>query len=223
MPALRRHGPTPHPLNPSQTPAYDPTPLCSALTCGVSFLTFKPIDKGVITRIIKATRLKSEGMKIMHKKSIGHLIGHIAYITLYGILIISTVFLYNSANLAILLYMGWIILAFGIILLLWSIKSRKVSRGALVESGIYAFVRHTEYLGHMLIIFALIIISQHWISLIVGAILIVLLCLAMIEEEKMNIEKFGNAYRDYMKRVPRINLIAGIIRQIYSKKENKDR
>jgi len=49
--------------------------------------------------------------------------------------------------------------------------------------------------------------------LIVGAILIVLLGLAMIEEEKRNIEKFGDAYRDYMKRVPRINLTAGIMRK----------
>ena len=74
------------------------------------------------------------------------------------------------------------------------------------------FSRSSGILGS-LIIFALIIISQHWINLIVGAILIVLLCLAMIEiEEKRNIE-FGNAYRDYMKRVPRINLIAGITRQ----------
>ena len=160
----------------------------------------------------------------MHKK-IGHLIGHIAYIGLYGVLIISTIFLYNSANLAILLYAGWIVLVFGIIFLLQSSKSRKKghveedSRGALVESGMYAFVRHPEFLGHILIIFALVIISQHWISLIVGAILIVLLCLAMIEEEKRNIEKFGDAYREYMKRVPRINLIAGIIKQIHSKRE----
>jgi len=165
----------------------------------------------------------------MHKKSIGHLIGHIAYIALYGVLIIFTVFLYNSANLAKLLYAGWIIMAFGIIFLLWSSKSRKkehveedISRKALVESGMYTFVRHPEFLGHILIIFALIIISQHWISLIVGAILIVLLCLAMIEEEKRNIEKFGKAYMDYMKRVPRINLIAGIIKQIHGKREDKD-
>jgi len=40
----------------------------------------------------------------------------------------------------------------------------------------------------------------------------------MIEEEKRNIEKFGDAYRDYMKRVPRINLIAGIIKQISRRK-----
>ena len=159
----------------------------------------------------------------MHKKSIGHLVGHIAYIALYGVLIISTIFLYNSANLAKLVYAGWIILAFGIVFLLWSSKSRKKGHEegiGLVESGMYAFVRHPEFLGHILIISALVIISQHWISVIVGAILIVLLCLAMIEEEKRNIEKFGNAYMDYMKRVPRINLIAGIIRQIH-KKERK--
>ncbi|MCD6514943.1 MAG: isoprenylcysteine carboxylmethyltransferase family protein, partial [Candidatus Odinarchaeota archaeon] len=148
---------------------------------------------------------------------------------LYGVLIISTIFLYNSANLAILLYAGWIILAFGIIFLLWSSKSRKeerveeyISRGALVESGMYAFVHHPEFLGNLMIIFALIIISQHWISLIVGIILIVLLCFAIIEEERRNIEKFGKAYMDYMKRVPRINLIAGIIKHIHSKRENKD-
>ena len=156
----------------------------------------------------------------MHKER-GHLIAHIAYIGLYGMLIISTVIHYNSADLAGLLYAGWIIMAFGIIFLLCSSKSRKKGHAegiGLVESGMYAFVRHPEFLGHILIISALVIISQHWISLIVGAILIVLLCLAMIEEEKRNIEKFGNAYMDYMKRVPRINLIAGIIRQINRRK-----
>ncbi|MCW7075223.1 MAG: isoprenylcysteine carboxylmethyltransferase family protein [Candidatus Methanospirare jalkutatii] len=155
----------------------------------------------------------------MHKKS--HLIAHIAYIGLYGAMIISTIILYNSADLAELLYAGWIILAFGIVFLLCSSKSRKKGHEEgieLVERGMYAFVRHPEFLGHILIIFALVIISQHWINFIVGAILIVLLCFAMIDEEKRNMEKFGNAYMDYMKRVPRINLIAGIIRQISRRK-----
>jgi len=166
----------------------------------------------------------------MHRKSINHLIGHVAYIALYGVLIISTVLLYNSANLVILLYVGWIILTFGVIFILWSSKSRREgyveedsSKGVLVESGMYAFVRHPEFLGHILIIFALIIISQHVISLVVGAILIVLLYLAMMEEEKRNIEKFGKVYRNYMKRVPRINLIAGVVKQIRGKRENKNR
>ena len=105
--------------------------------------------------------------------------------------------------------------------MLWSSKSRKKGHEediGPVERGMYAFVRHPEFLGHILIIFALVIISQHWISFIVGAILIVLLYLAMIEEEKRNIEKFGDAYRYYMKRAPRINLIAGIIKYISRRK-----
>jgi len=167
-----------------------------------------------------SAKLKAGGN--MHKKS--HLVGHIAYIGLYGVMIISTIIRYNSADL-VELYAGWIILAFGIIFLLWSSKSRKKGHAegiGLVESGMYAFVRHPEFLGHILIISALVIISQHWISVIVGAILIVLLCLAMIEEEKRNIEKFGDAYMDYMKRVPRINLIAGIIKQIHKKRGNNE-
>ena len=152
----------------------------------------------------------------MDNKNISHLIGHAVYIglCLYGVLIISTIFLYNSANLAKLVYVGWVILAFGIIFLLWSSKSRKKGHAeTLVESGAYAFVRHPEFFGHILIIFALAIISQHWISLMTGVILISLLYFAMMEEEKRNIEKFGDAYRDYMKRVPRINPIAGIVRR----------
>ncbi|MDI3501879.1 MAG: hypothetical protein PWR09_3 [Archaeoglobi archaeon] len=86
----------------------------------------------------------------------------------------------------------------------------------------YAFVRHPEFLGHIVIIMALILIAQHWISMIIATALIVLLCFAMVEEEKRNIEKFGEAYKDYMRRVPRINLLIGIIRGIHEKKENKE-
>ena len=71
-----------------------------------------------------------------------------------------------------------------------------------------------------MIIFAIILIAQHWSSMVIGATLIVLLYLAMIEEEKRNIEKFDDGYEDYMRRVPRINLLAGIIRLLQYKKEN---
>ena len=149
----------------------------------------------------------------MYKKK--HLIGHIIYVTLYSALIVSTIVFYNSANLVKFVYVGLITIALGIVFVSWSSKSRKkVSKEALVKSGMYAFVRHPEFLGHMLIIFALVIISQHWISLVIGVILIILLCFAMIEEEKRNIEKFGEAYRDYMKKVPRINLLVGILRKM---------
>ncbi len=69
----------------------------------------------------------------------------------------------------------------------------------------YAFVRHPEFLGHFLIILALVLIAQHPVSLVIGVLLIILLWVAMVEEEKRNIEKFGDACKDYMQRVPGIN------------------
>lgn len=52
---------------------------------------------------------------MLHKKSIVHVAGHTAYIALYGLLIIFFILFYNWANLEILLYLGWITLAFGIV------------------------------------------------------------------------------------------------------------
>jgi hypothetical protein len=48
-----------------------------------------------------------------------------------------------------------------------------------------------------------------------------LLSFAIIEEERRNMEKFGDAYKDYMKRIPRINILIGIIRQMHGRKGNK--
>ncbi len=151
-----------------------------------------------------------------HVKNIVHITGHIIYLALYGLLIVFSILFYNSADLVAPLYAGWITLVFGIIILLWSSQSRKkgrISKETFVEGGMYAFVRHPEFLGHILIIFALVLIAQYLVSLVIGVLLIILLWLAMVEEEKRNIEKFGDAYKDYMQRVPRINLLAGIIRQ----------
>jgi len=144
-----------------------------------------------------------------------HLIGHIIYITLYISLITSSIIFYNSANLATLLYAGWVILACGLTILIISSQTRRRAHRVgktLIQSGIYAYVRHPEFLGHMLIITSLILMAQHPISAAIGLVLLLLLCFEILEEDKRNIEKFGDAYKDYMRRVPRINLLAGIIK-----------
>jgi len=157
------------------------------------------------------------------------LIGHIAYITLYLSLILLTTLFYNSANLQIMLYAGWLLLVLGVIILFASVKSRKkgyitekgIKKEILVDTGIYAYVRHPEYLGHILIIFSLILMAQCWINIMVGSTLIALLFFAIIEEEKRNIRKFGHAYKNYMKSVPSMNLFAGIFKQLTRKKEDR--
>ena len=140
-----------------------------------------------------------------------HLIGHAVYIVLYGLQIVLSIFFYRSGPINVLIYAGWCILIFGVFMVSWSIISRKREIG-FVSNGIYAFVRHPEFLGHMLIISSLALLTQHLFSFIVGGVLIFLLYLAMVEEEKENLEKFGDSYREYMRGVPRVNLILGVLR-----------
>ena len=140
-----------------------------------------------------------------------HLIGHAVYIVLYGLQIVLSIFFYRSGPIDVLIYVGWCILIFGLFMVSWSIISRKGEMG-FVSNGIYAFVRHPEFLGHMLIILSLALLTQHLFSFIVGGVLIFLLYLAMVEEEKENLEKFGDSYREYMRGVPRVNLILGVLR-----------
>jgi protein-S-isoprenylcysteine O-methyltransferase Ste14 len=82
----------------------------------------------------------------------------------------------------------------------------------LVDTGLYAIVRHPMSLGMMIASAGLMMIAQHWSSYAVGAGLILYLYLAAMQEEILNKEKFGQAYANYMTRVPRINAIAGLIR-----------
>ncbi|AAB91272.1 methyltransferase family protein [Archaeoglobus fulgidus] len=138
----------------------------------------------------------------------GHAIGHAIFATLYVIQVAVSVVFFNSAGLWWLVYAGCITFAFGLILLLWASRARR--RGGFVTSGPYALVRHPEFLGHILVIVSLILLAQHAMSLITGAVLITLLYFAMIEEERRNVEKFGDAYLEYMKRVPRVNLLKGL-------------
>ena len=150
-----------------------------------------------------------------------HLIGHVLYIALYISLTASSIIFYNSANLTALSYAGWIIFACGLVVLVSSSQTRRRSyrmRETFIQSGLYAYVRHPEFLGHMLIIVSLIFMAQHPISVAIGSVLLSLLCIEIVEEEKRNIEKFGEVYKDYMRRVPRINLLAGIIKSIRERK-----
>jgi protein-S-isoprenylcysteine O-methyltransferase Ste14 len=73
-------------------------------------------------------------------------------------------------------------------------------------------IRHPIYLSFIFFVIALILISQHWLSVIFGFPMIAFLYLSMRWEEQTNIEKFGDEYRLYMRSVPRMNLLLGVIR-----------
>jgi protein-S-isoprenylcysteine O-methyltransferase Ste14 len=73
-------------------------------------------------------------------------------------------------------------------------------------------------LDYILIILALILIAQHWLSAIIGIPMTVLVYIGMREEERSNIEKFGDAYKRYIQSVPRMNLLVGVIKLVRRRK-----
>ena len=118
---------------------------------------------------------------------------------------------------------AWVILAVGIVLIALPIpalrRKGKVRKGKsyvatekLVDTGIYAVVRHPQYLGWLLMYPALYLFNPHW-QLAIWAVLGVV-CLAVIvrQEDKRLVEKFGERYKNYMQAVPGMNLVAGVIR-----------
>jgi protein-S-isoprenylcysteine O-methyltransferase Ste14 len=109
---------------------------------------------------------------------------------------------------------GWILLGCGVVLVVLSIVTlRWRGRESLIDAGIYGVVRHPMYLGGMFLYFAMICFVPHWAVAINSVVGMASVYWIMILGEQRNIEKFGDAYKHYMQTVPRVNLVAGIMRR----------
>jgi protein-S-isoprenylcysteine O-methyltransferase Ste14 len=83
----------------------------------------------------------------------------------------------------------------------------------LVDTGIYSVVRHPQYVTFILFGIAGILLFQHWIVILLGLPIIPLTYIDLIKADNDAIEKFGEDYKAYMKKVPRANFFLGIIRR----------
>lgn len=120
-------------------------------------------------------------------------------------------------------YLGWVVLAVAIVVLalpLYVLPRRgKAGRGkgvtdttVVVESGLYGVIRHPLYLGWMLAYVALVLFAQHWLEIIVAVVGIASVYVISVQEERGMLARFGDEYARYMRTVPRLNLLAGIVR-----------
>jgi protein-S-isoprenylcysteine O-methyltransferase Ste14 len=143
---------------------------------------------------------------------------------LFIVQIILCLFFYNWLGIDLLTFIGWILVILGIIILWKSQKDfRAISKKEegnnwldttnVIDSGIYSITRHPMYLSFILMAIGLIFISQYWLNVIIGIVRILMLYYVMVEEEKMDLEKFGSDYKDYIERVPRLNFIKGIMKR----------
>jgi protein-S-isoprenylcysteine O-methyltransferase Ste14 len=139
--------------------------------------------------------------------------------------------LYNKNGNSIVRNIGWIVLwisaIFGWLPIYTFKKYGKVQKGKayvhttqLVDKGVYAIVRHPQYLAGILLAIALLLIAQHWLIGILGIVLIFIYYENTYDEEKKVIEKIGEDYKQYIKKVPRLNFILGIIRCLHKTQIN---
>ena len=134
-------------------------------------------------------------------------------------------FLDTPTGIQLLRYVGGAILVVGFILIIlprFIFRSKgKPEKGKdwtdttiVVDTGIYAVVRHPLYLGWLFMYVALILLSQHWLTAIIGIPGMACVYLISRQEDQHLIEKFGDGYKHYMQKVPRMNLLVGIIRLV---------
>ena len=123
-----------------------------------------------------------------------------------------------------LFIIGWVVWTFGMMLVMAPIvmfpRRGGVSKGEsfvhttrLVDTGIYAIVRHPQYTGGIYALFlTTFLFYPHWLFGVLGVLGTAVIYVSCKEEDQRLIEKFGKDYEDYMKRVPRTNFLLGLIR-----------
>jgi len=84
----------------------------------------------------------------------------------------------------------------------------------LVDTGIYSVVRHPQYVTFIMWAFSGMLLFQHWGVILLGVPVIPLTYIDLIREDKRCVERFGEEYKAYMKRVPRANFLLGIVRRL---------
>ena len=125
---------------------------------------------------------------------------------------------------------GWVVWVFGMVLVMAPIimfpRRGGVSKGKsfvhttqLVDTGIYAIVRHPQYTGGIYAIFLTTLLwYPHWLFGVLGAIGTAVIYMSCREEDQRLIEKFGDDYAVYMKRVPGMNVFLGLFRLLQHRK-----
>ena len=139
-------------------------------------------------------------------------------------------FVLKQPRLKALEWAGWICwwtgAIFGVLPIITLRRKGGVAKGqsymkttVLVDTGIYAIVRHPQGgTAWLLLNLAAMLIAQHWSSVILGLASMVLAYADDFKVDQYCVEKFGDAYRHYMERVPRVNFVAGIIRLLRRRK-----
>ena len=141
-------------------------------------------------------------------------------------------FVFKLPGVKILQWIGWSVWIISLIFGIWPIFIFRayggVERGKsyvqttkLVDTSLYAIIRHPQYVAGILLNIALILLAQHWLVILIGSISMILIYLDIQAADQEGIDKFGDEYHRYMQKVPQMNFLLGIIRVIQTRQALK--
>ncbi|KVD97068.1 isoprenylcysteine carboxyl methyltransferase [Burkholderia ubonensis] len=85
----------------------------------------------------------------------------------------------------------------------WKVLYRAQRTHALAATGVYAYMRHPQYVGFVLVMFGFLLQWPTLLTLAMFPVLVYLYTRLARSEEKDSLAEFGQAYRQYMEEVPR--------------------
>lgn len=159
----------------------------------------------------------------------------ITWLCIVAQIILTFVLWTNFYDLDFLLYIGYAFWGLGAIFGVVPIIQFKMHGGVkkgesyikttkIVSTGLYAIVRHPQYLAGIIISMALAFLSQHWVVDVLVIPIIVFTYIDTFNEDKRILTKFGEDYEEYMRKVPRLEPISGTIRWSIRKiRENRQK
>ena len=101
-------------------------------------------------------------------------------------------------------YVGLPIYLLGLVMaLMFSISFATAPLDEPINKGVYAISRHPGYFGFFLGCVGIGMACASWIFLLCAMVWIVSWNFGVVEEERFLLDKYGDAYRDYMNQTPR--------------------
>jgi len=87
--------------------------------------------------------------------------------------------------------------------LMFGISFATAPLGEPLSKGVYAISRHPAYFGAFLGFVGIGIVCASWIYLLYAAVFMILMRFSVEAEERFCLDKYGDAYQEYMNRTPR--------------------